>query len=79
MNIGLQIIIDINNLKTRLIARAKKKGIYENFGQEKVRHLQDKYSDCEYQGRLKERDIWNLISQFNEWCMNFNDSDLRGL
>ena len=74
MNIGLHIIIDINNLKKNLINRAKQRGIYENFGQREVGQLRDKYSDCEY----SERRVWDLISKFNDWCMNFNDSDLRG-
>ena len=74
MNIALQIVIDINRLKARLKEKAKKKGLYENFGQIEIGRLREKYYDCEY----KERDIWNLISKFNEWCMNFNDSDLRG-
>lgn len=74
MNIGLKIVIDINKYKKSLIAEAKKKGLYENFGQKEVNKLEDLYYSS-----FNDRRIWNLISKFNDWCMNFNDRDLRGL
>ena len=75
MNISLQIVIDINRLKNSLIKKAKKKGLYENFGQREVGQLREKYTDYEY----SEGHVWNLISKFNEWCMNFDDRDLGGM
>ena len=74
MNIGLQIVVDINRLKKNLINRARAKGLYGNFGQREVGQLREKYSDCEY----SERRVWDLISKFNDWCINFNQSDLGG-
>lgn len=75
MNIGLQIVIDINNLKTTLTRRAKKKGIWENFGQEEVNKLKDKHIGL----NCVTREIYQLFTDFDNWCMNFNDRDLRGL
>jgi len=75
MNIAMKVIYDINNLKKKLIEKAKEKGMYENFGQKEVRKLEDKYRDCEY----REREAWDCIRKFDNWCMNFDLSDLRGL
>lgn len=60
---------DILNIKTQLIAKAKKKGIWENFGQDKLRELDNKY--CEFQ-------YTKPLCDFNTWCMNFDDNDLKG-
>ena len=70
----LQSAIRINKLKAKLIAKAKKSGIYENFGQKEVLHLQDIFY-TNYQANSKVRD---LIDKFDSWCMNFDDRDLRG-
>jgi len=54
----------------KLIARAKRKGLYENFGQKELRDLEDKFIDIsDYSDEMnKKRDILN---QFDEWAMNF--------
>jgi len=72
MNIKLKVLLAVKNCKTNLINRARNKGIYENFGQNEVRQLEDKYRDCEY----KEREAWDLIRSFSSWCMNFCDKDI---
>jgi len=72
MNIKLKILLAIKNCKTNLTNKARRTGIYENFGQREVRHLEDKYRDCEY----KEIEAWDLIRKFNSWCMNFSDKDI---
>ena len=56
--------------KHRLILKAKKSGIYENFGQTEVRKLEDEYSFCQY-GDEEERNIWKSIIYFEEWCINY--------
>lgn len=76
MNIGLQIVIDINRLKTKLKAKAKKKGLCENSGQKEVEQLKEKYIGLNC--NCVPREVYNLISKFNEWCKNFDQSDLRG-
>jgi hypothetical protein len=64
---------DITRFKNQLIKRAKDKGLYENFGQNEVRKLKDKYT-CGY--TEEERINIDLIDNFNKWCMNFNDRQL---
>ncbi len=54
---------DIQKIKKSLIAKAKSKGLYENFGQKEVRQLQDKY------GYTPE------VAAFDNWAMNYDLSD----
>lgn len=72
--------MDISRLKKNLIKKAKKKGLYENFGQKEVLDLEAKYRyyDWNSHGANSDKRVYNLISKFNNWCMNFNDKDLRG-
>ena len=51
---------DINKFKKQLIAKAKRKGLYENFGQAEVRKLEDKYGYS------------NKVREFDNWAMNFD-------
>jgi len=55
-------IADIQKMKKTLIAKAKSKGLYENFGQKEVRILQDKYG------------YTNNVKQFDNWAMNFDST-----
>lgn len=65
---------DINRAKQKLINKAKKKGgIWENFGQDEVRALEDKYFDERYNNN----GVWSAIRNFDNWCMNFTLSDLN--
>ena len=57
---------DINRHKQQLIERYQRSGIYENFGQDEVRKLRDKYG-IDYTFRRTDK----LIDDFNDWCMNF--------
>ena len=72
MNIKLKVLLAIRNCKTNLINRARKKGIYENFGLKEERQLWDKYGKDMY----KEREAWDLINKFGAWCRNFSDKDI---
>ena len=68
---------EINKIKKRLIKKVKEKGIYENFGQNEIRDLKDKYnySDlcindlCLNKEQIKTR---ILINNFDDWCLNYN-------
>ena len=55
-------IVDIEKEKKALIAKAKKSGIYEDFGQTEVRKLEDKYGYTQN------------VKMFDDWCMNFDKS-----
>lgn len=65
---------EIKQLKARLIKRCRTHGISENFGQNEVRKLQDKYADslC---GVSPDREIWLSITAFDDWCMNYTGKD----
>lgn len=61
-----------------MIEKAKKKGIYENFGQDEIRKLKDKYN---YNALLKSDDclskkeiiIRDTIDELNQWAMNYTN------
>ena len=57
---------DINKARQRLIKQYHSKGICENFGQNEVRKLIDKYG-IDYTWQRKTQPIDN----FDRWCMNF--------
>lgn len=63
---------EINQIKKRLINKAKKKGIYENFGQKEFRQLMDKYGRDFY----SDSELRGALMRFNDWAMNFNLSEL---
>jgi len=61
---------DIIRYKEQLKKKARKKGIYENFGQKEVTELIDKVgSPLTYS-----TEIGVIISKFDDWCMNFNNN-----
>ena len=65
---------DIARIKKQLIAKAKRKGLYENFGQKEVRKLKGKYPTG-YMG--EERINMDAIQEFSNWAMNVSDKDLN--
>ena len=75
-----KLINDMNKIKNKLINKAKKGGIYENFGQKEVRALKDKYSynDMIY-GDNDARLHAKLIDKLDDWAMSFNDNDISKL
>jgi len=63
---------EIKRIKKRLINKARKKGIYENFGQREFRALMDKYERDFY----SDTDLRSALMRFNDWAMNFSLSEL---
>jgi hypothetical protein len=63
----------IEKYKKLLILKAKKGGLYENFGQEEVRKLKDKY-ETGYMGA--ERENMELIDSFDNWVTKIDDRSL---
>ena len=60
----------INRARTMLIDKAKENGIYENFGQEEVRNIRDKFIDLsDYSNKMN--DNRNKLDAFDKWCMNY--------
>lgn len=52
----------------KLELKAKKHGLYENFGNSEVMALKDKYFSEMYANN----NIWNEIENFEKWCMNYS-------
>ena len=64
---------DITRMKQQLVNKYKKKGLYENFGQREVHKLRDKYNyNCMIYGTPEQKDQAKLITDFDDWCMNYN-------
>lgn len=61
----------INSAKTQLIKFAVKHGIYENFGQDQVQLIRDKFINisCYSKEMNLNRD---KILYFSNWCMSYN-------
>lgn len=58
---------DIQRMKGKLIRAAKRKGIYENFGQKEVRELWDRYNPHVYE----EWGLADAILAFENWAMDY--------
>ena len=60
---------EIKKAKTKLINKAKKIGcVYENFGQNEIRKLRDKY----YTHKYAFTGVWNELNEFETWAMDYN-------
>lgn len=60
----------ISRAKKILIDRAKKSGIYENFGQEEFAEITDKFINCcDYSTEMNNNR--RKIDGFNNWCMEY--------
>ena len=78
----MKTILDTNNIRTAirrarnyLKAKAKKSGIYENFGQNEVREIKDKFIDISnYTYAMNSNRA--ILQEFDNWCMNFDLSNL---
>lgn len=69
---------DIKRCKDKLIKKAKRIGLWENFGQEDVRRLHTEYDHMTMvYGTPKERAMASEIQNFNYWCMEFDLSNLQ--
>lgn len=60
----------INRAKKMLIKVAKKKGIYENFGQKEVREIKSKFIDvCNYSKEMNNKRL--QLELFDDWCSSY--------
>ena len=75
MKTATQAISKVNALKRKLTDKAKHEGLTENFGQNEVRKLRD-HENCDPFGTTEQRTIAAIIDSFDEWCMNFDLSQL---
>ena len=66
----------IQKKRLMLTKKAKAKGLYENFGQKEVDFLEKQFIDISsYTDEMNKRR--GLISDFNNWCMNFDLSQIN--
>jgi hypothetical protein len=69
----MSIVNDINRLKIKLSDKARRNGLYENFGEKEVRELKDKYDyNTLIYGSETQRKQALMIDCFEDWCMDFN-------
>ena len=61
---------DIKSARVKLIVKAEKRGVYENFGNHEIRQLEEKYNYPDFNHPEKEK-IFNLFQSFAEWCMTY--------
>ena len=78
MKQATQIKKDIAKAQVALIKKAKKRGLWENFGQNEVRELRDKhdYPSMIY-GSMEQRQMVKPIEDFNQWCMNVGIDEIK--
>lgn len=61
----IQMQAEVARLKQKLIIKATKKGLYENFGQNEVRYLSDKYHV------FFRHDMAEELIAFEEWAQTY--------
>lgn len=64
---------EIEKTKKKLIRKAEKTGLYENFGETEARKLREKFP-VGYMG--EERKNMDAIEDFEKWAMTFDDRKL---
>jgi len=69
-----KLVKEIKKIKKKLINKARKNGLWENFGQEELNKLKDKY-EIGYTGEARKN--LDTISKFEEWLINVSIEDLK--
>jgi hypothetical protein len=64
--------VTLNNAQRKLTEHYNKVGIYEEFGQEVVRHLKDSLGYNPYSHEDKDKKVFNRINELDKWCYNFS-------
>lgn len=70
----------IEATKKKLISRAKKGGLWENFGQNELFKLENEFTKNGYNKwgqNDKDIAIREALSSFDQWAMNVSNEDLR--
>jgi len=64
----------ISVIKNKLIAKAKKEGLCENFGQNEIHKL---YDQCDPHGTPDQRTIHAMVQGLDNWAMNYDLSTMN--
>ena len=67
-------MITLDNFKLVMKAKAEEGGLYENFGQNEISKLKDKYRYNPY-GTEKERHTAHIIDGLDDWASNFTGNN----
>lgn len=68
-----QLIKDTAYIKSRLILKAKQRGIYENFGQQEINNLTSKYFDLLHISNVELRlNARIIIDSLDKWASSYN-------
>ena len=67
-------MITLENFEITMKAIYAEKGIYENFGQNEILKLKDKYRYNPY-GTEKERHTAHIIDGLDDWASNFTGNN----
>lgn len=59
---------DIEKAKNKLKKKAKQNGVWENFGQDEVRKIDDKYGSLQTENYAE---YSRLLNAFSDWCANY--------
>lgn len=66
----------IRRAKAMLVLKAKKHGLYENFGEKEVREIENKFIDIsDYSNKMN--DNRNALRNFDYWCMDCDINDIK--
>lgn len=61
----------ITRARNMLIKKVNKTGIYENFGQEELRYIKDKFIDfSDYSEEMNKKRL--MLDSFEYWCSNYS-------
>ena len=66
-----QLAKELKSAKVKLIVKAERGGIYENFGQRELRKIEDEFINISsYTDEMNE--MRNMIDEFDNWSARYN-------
>lgn len=65
-----------NKFKEKMIRKAKKDGINENFGKKEIEALKNKYG-YDPHGTIDEQVVCDIIDELEKWCNNLDINDIK--
>ena len=69
-------MITLDNFREKMIEKAKKEGLSENFGQEELKKLKN---ECDYNpwgNTLEAQQVAEAIDDLDEWLMNLDQDSI---
>ncbi len=68
----------LSNFKATMLRKAKKRGLYEDFGQKELQQLEAKYKYNPYASPYSdEYKITQAINELRDWVENLTDRDIN--